>query len=80
MDQESFFQDLHKILPPFVTRKEVDKHLGHIISPRYLANLDSLGKGPPRVRMGNGKVVYKREDLIAWLENRITPLAKRITK
>ena len=78
MASDTFFQELHRILPAFVTRKEIGKHLGHIISPRYLANLDSLGKGPQRVQMGR-KVVYQREDLIAWLESRITINAKCIT-
>lgn len=71
MAQDVFFHGLLEILPPYVTRKETGKHIGNIISPRYLANLDSEGKGPRRVRLGR-KVVYKREELVIWLENQIS--------
>jgi hypothetical protein len=34
-----------------------------------LANLDSLGEGPKRMRVGR-KVAYMTEDLLSWLELR----------
>ena len=68
MPHDGFFDDLFKILPPYVTRKDIGKLIGNIISPRYLANLDSAGKGPRRERL-KGKVVYKREDFVVWLKS-----------
>ena len=56
-------------LPPVVARKEVRRLLGGMVHPRTLANLDSLGEGPKRFYLGRA-VVYKREDLVAWLEER----------
>ncbi|UJX40892.1 hypothetical protein K9F62_19765 [Desulfovibrio sp. JY] len=60
---------LRETLPPILARKKIDRYLGGIISQGYLANLDSEGTGPRRVRVG-GTVGYLREDLIAWLEER----------
>jgi len=38
-----------------------------------LANLDSLGEGPKRMRVGR-KVAYLTEDLLGWLALRTTTL------
>jgi hypothetical protein len=55
---------------PFVSRGEVERFTGGIISIKYLANLDSQGAGPQgRVRVGR-KIAYNVRDLINWLENR----------
>ena len=54
-----------------VARKEVGKFSGGLLSPKYIANLDSIGKGPGnRLRVGR-LVVYPVDSLIQWLENRI---------
>ena len=39
-----------------------------------IANLDSEGKGPKRMRIGR-KVAYLTEDLLEWLAARTTVLA-----
>jgi hypothetical protein len=53
-----------------VARHAVDKFSGDLLSPRYMANLDSAGKGPAR-RIRCGRVVgYAVDDLVAWLEDR----------
>lgn len=62
---------LLRILPPIVARKDIDRYLGGIISKGYLANLDSEGLGPRRIRCGRN-IGYLREDLVAWLEERTT--------
>lgn len=54
---------------PIVARTEVQKFSGGLLSPRTLANLDSLGEGPPRGRCGR-KVFYPVDTLVAWLERR----------
>ena len=61
--------ELGKNLPPMISRDHVEKLLGGVISSKTLANLDSLGEGPKRMRVGR-KVVYLTEDLLDWLESR----------
>ncbi len=70
--QMGFFEKLADELPAIITRKDISKYFGSFISPKYLANLDSQKKGPLKYRIGH-KVVYKKEDFIAWLEARIEP-------
>lgn len=56
-------------LPHILTRRDIRKFFGSLISPRYLANLDSEKKGPKRAKIGH-KVVYRREDFVEWLTAR----------
>jgi hypothetical protein len=63
------FSNLIPKLPPIISRDHVEELLGGVISSKTLANLDSLGEGPKRMRMGR-KVVYLTEDLLDWLESR----------
>jgi len=67
------FTDLAKELPPLIARDHVEKLLGGIISSKTLANLDSLGEGPKRLRVGR-KVAYLTEDLLEWLAKRTVHL------
>lgn len=54
-------------LPPFIARKEVSKLLGGAISPKTLANADSLGKGPEgRITCGKN-IVYETKSLLKWM-------------
>jgi len=69
MHQKIDFSNLIPKLPPLISRDHVETLLGGVISCKTLANLDSLGEGPKRMRMGR-KVVYKTEDLLEWLETR----------
>lgn len=57
-------------MPEFITRKDIATYFGSYISTRYLANLDSEGKGPERLRIGR-KVLYKRDKFLVWLDSRI---------
>jgi hypothetical protein len=66
-DQKQEFSELEKALPPIISRKEVPRFLGGAISLGHLQNLDSEGKGPKRFFLGK-RVVYRRADLLAWLE------------
>jgi hypothetical protein len=61
--------DLNQKLPPIIARDHVEKTLGGIISPKTLANMDSMGTGPMRIRIGK-KVAYRTEDLLEWLSER----------
>lgn len=58
----------------FVAREKVDQFTGGIVSPRYLANLDALKKGPEgRVRVGR-KVAYPVAEFVKWLQGRTKAL------
>jgi len=63
MHQKIDFSNLIPKLPPLISRDHVEELLGGIISSKTLANLDSLGKGPKRIRIGR-KVAYMTEDLL----------------
>jgi hypothetical protein len=61
-------------LPPIISRDHLEVFLGGVISTKRMANLDSLGQGPKRLRIGR-KVAYRTEDLLEWLESRAMELA-----
>lgn len=55
---------------PIVSRDRVPEFTGGLISSRYMANLDSLGKGPARIRCGR-KIGYPVKDFVAWMNKRV---------
>lgn len=63
------FSDLESSLPALIARSEVARLTGGVVNPRTLANLDSEGRGPQRVRIGK-KVAYPRGPFVAWLRAR----------
>jgi hypothetical protein len=63
------YAELEKTLPPILSRTEVPKLTGGLISAGRLANLDCLGLGPRRITLGR-KVGYTRADFIAWMRAR----------
>ena len=72
---EEDFNLLKKSWPStLVARSEVGRFTGGVISPRYCANLDSLGLGcKERIRIGR-KVCYPVSAFVAWLEKKSTKL------
>jgi predicted DNA-binding transcriptional regulator AlpA len=69
MQNDLNLSELNSKLPPIISRDHVEKLLGGIISSKRLANLDSLGEGPKRMRIGR-KIAYLTEDLLKWIESR----------
>ena len=63
------YTELEKTLPPILSRTEVPKLTGGLVSAGRLANLDSLGQGPRKITLGR-KVGYTRADFIAWMRSR----------
>lgn len=63
------YAELEKSLPPILSRTEVPKLTGGLISAGRLANLDCLGQGPRRITLGR-KVGYTRADFIEWMRAR----------
>jgi hypothetical protein len=66
----TMFDELRDQLPPIISRDRVEDLLGGVISAKTLANLDSLGKGPKGRMRSGGKIVYGRDNLLEWLDNR----------
>jgi hypothetical protein len=75
---ETIFQALADKWPSaFVARTEAEKFTGGLIGEKYLANLDSAGKGPAgRIRCGR-KIVYPVNEFIKWLESRSQVIEKK---
>ena len=73
MRAKADLSELNEKLPPIISRDHVETLLGGVISSKHLANLDSLGKGPKRMRIGR-KVAYQTDDLLKWLSERSTDL------
>ncbi len=80
-DRSNPFQAMAEKWPSgIVSRAEVPRFTGGLISEKYIANLDSVGKGcPGRFRIGR-KIAYSITEMIAWLEARSTPVPERHPK
>jgi hypothetical protein len=72
------FQEMADRWPSsIVARTEIGKFTGGMIREKYLANLDSLGKGPAgRIRCGR-KVAYPVNEFVKWLEARSEVIVNR---
>lgn len=46
---------------------------GFPTSPRTLGKLASTGGGPTFRKLGSRRCLYTREDLLAWVESRLSP-------
>lgn len=54
---------------PLVARREVGRFSGGMLTPKTMANHDSLGTGPKRIRIGR-QVAYPVDALVEWLRER----------
>lgn len=68
-DLNEHFALLRKNWPStLVSRSEIKRFSGGIITPSYIANMDCRGLGPAeRIRIGR-KIAYPVDSLIAWLK------------
>ena len=67
---EAFFKSIEQELPPVVSRAELAKATGGLISPKTLSNEDALDKGPAeRVRAGS-KIGYTRASAMAYIRKK----------
>jgi len=65
---------LWESLPEFFSREVAAEKTGGLFTPRTLANLDSLKRGPAgRFRIGP-KVAYVKTEFVIWLAGQIKPL------
>lgn len=67
------FSQILSELPPIIPRKNIPEYLGRLISVGTLENLDAQGLGPKRLKIGKN-IVYTREALIEWLNDRAKSL------
>ena len=68
---KSVFQEMAARWPSLiVARTEVERFTGGVVTEKYIANLDSRGKGPSdRVRIGR-KIAYPVSSFVNCLESR----------
>jgi hypothetical protein len=52
-----------------VARTSTPVFSGGLLTPKYMANLDSLGEGPESLKVGK-KVVYPKRPLVKWMRGR----------
>jgi len=71
MDKQEVIETLRKELPPIIARVSVDRLLGGTVCGRTLSNLDCVGQGPPKVRLGR-KIAYPRDSFLEWFAARMT--------
>jgi hypothetical protein len=55
---------------PLVAREKVSEFSGGIVTPKTLANLDSIGEGPKGRIICGRKIAYPVDQLVTWLESR----------
>jgi len=63
-------------LSPLVSRSHVGTFSGGLLTPKYMANIDSRGEGPPRIRVGR-KIAYPTGDLARWIAARVSDPQQR---
>ncbi len=64
--------EIKSSLKPIVSRRSLSRVLDDTVSPRTLANNDSMGKNGPLVKVKISRVVgYTRESVIEWLSCRL---------
>jgi hypothetical protein len=54
-----------------VGRQKIADFTGGLFTPKTMANLDSIGDGPPRIKFGRN-VGYPKRELIEWMKRRTT--------
>jgi len=75
--KNSFHELAEKWPSAVVARTQIGAFTGGAVSERYIANLDSAGRGPAgRFRVGR-KVCYRVADVCKWLEDRSSTVEGR---
>lgn len=74
---DQLIAELDRTLPPVFARAKINRYLGGLFSPGYLATLDSDGNGPEgSVRCGR-HVAYQKKPFLEWLRKRMTTPEER---
>lgn len=54
----------------FITRADFEALCGRKWSNSHLRNLERRGEFPQRIYLTNRRVVYRRDDVVAWMETK----------
>lgn len=72
IDTDKFLDDLRsKWESTIVSRSHFDRFSGYTVSPKTIANLESLGQGPRNKFFVGSKAAYSIDDAIEFLRSRI---------
>lgn len=70
MNLDKFLRNIDEILPSICTNKDlIDKIPIIFKNPVSLFRLRQKKEAPPHFQMPNGRVVYLKEDVIAWIKD-----------
>jgi hypothetical protein len=70
MEKPNFKRLAERWPSAWVAREEVDRFTGGVLTPKYMANLDSRKIGiEDRIRIGR-KIVYPVDSILRFLESR----------
>lgn len=61
-----------------VSRSDVGRFSGGMVSPKTMSNRDGLGLGPAGSFKIGSKVAYPVSELIRWLKNRSSAIDRRM--
>ena len=67
---EAFFKSIEQELPPVVSRAELAKATGGLISAKTLSNEDAMHKGPAERVRAVSKIGYTRAAAMAYIRKK----------
>lgn len=74
---DQLIAELERILPPVFARAKIDRYLGGLLTPGYLATLDSEGLGPESAVRCGRHIAYQKKPFLDWLRRRMTTPEQR---
>jgi len=74
---DQLIAELERTLPPVFARAKINRYLGGLFSPGYLATLDSEGKGPEGAIRCGRHIAYTKKAFLIWFRNRLTATERR---
>ena len=73
----AFLKMVEERLPEFCSRQQAEQAMDGLLRARTMANLFSRGRGPHGILFGK-RMVYQKQELIAWLEKYFTERSRPI--
>ena len=74
---DQIIAELDRVLPAVFARSKIDRFMGGLFTPGYLASLDSEGSGPEGSARCGRHVVYQKKPFLQWLRKRMTAPEER---
>ena len=60
----------------FIARKKIEEYTGGLITGKTIANFESKGEGPPKIKLGR-LAGYVKQPFNEWLKSRIVVVKPR---